>query len=111
MSRAILHRALPLIPQLGFTRHAISTASADAPLSETAISALFGKGDDARRALIRAWLDAGRKDMADVSAKVDGKDVRGEVLEDVLLRRLEWNVPVLPHLKEVSVTVFTNGFM
>jgi ubiquinone biosynthesis protein COQ9 len=62
-------------------------------LSDSAVTTLFGEGDTARRTLIRAWLDEGRAHMR--SVPVDG--VKG-----ALLVRLEYNLPVLEHLIEVS---------
>jgi hypothetical protein len=62
------------------------------PLSDSAVTALFGPGDAARRTLINAWLDEGRTHMRTVP--VDG-------VKRALLARLEYNVPVLSHLPEV----------
>ncbi|KDQ19365.1 hypothetical protein BOTBODRAFT_437342 [Botryobasidium botryosum FD-172 SS1] len=118
----LLRSALPLIPAHGFTRTTISLAATkpptsskdtsttsgsvgfnarahDAPLSDTAISALFGEGDEARRALIRAWLDEGRRVMSTTSSD-RGAGVGVPGLKEVLTRRLLYNVPVLPHLKD-----------
>ncbi|KAI9509799.1 hypothetical protein F5148DRAFT_1298688 [Russula earlei] len=61
------------------------------PLSDSAVTALFGEGDAARRTLINAWLDAARAHMR--SVPVEG--VKG-----ALLARLGYNVPVLRHLPE-----------
>ncbi|KAJ7745762.1 hypothetical protein B0H16DRAFT_1558190 [Mycena metata] len=92
-SRAhLLKLALPLISEHGFTRTALArsvlhlpTAQAyTEPLSDTAVSALFGQGTLARRALIGAWMDAGLESMR----------------KDALHARLEYNEPVLAHLPE-----------
>ncbi|KAF9520865.1 hypothetical protein BS47DRAFT_1286636 [Hydnum rufescens UP504] len=88
MSRALLRRAFPLIPTHGFTRKTLALSFPNAPLSETAVSALFGQGDEAPKTLIRAWMEEGRRQMS----------VRES--PDVLLKRLDWNIPVLPHLKD-----------
>ena len=105
---AILRRVFPQIPTHGFTRRAIAhSVPGDAtPLSETAISALFGPGDAAQRTLIRAWLNEGRMHMSTATPSTTSKSVC-IFMEDVLLKRLEWNEPVLPHLKDVRIPLFS----
>ncbi|KAJ7745765.1 hypothetical protein B0H16DRAFT_1558221 [Mycena metata] len=99
----LLKLALPLISEHGFTRIALArsvlhlpTAQAHTePLSDTAVSALFGQGTLARRALIGAWMDAGLESMrrgADASKSVSVKDA--------LHARLEYNESVFAHLPE-----------
>ncbi|PCH42058.1 hypothetical protein WOLCODRAFT_137666 [Wolfiporia cocos MD-104 SS10] len=97
-SRAkLLQLALPLVRTHGFTRQALSSAALSLPghsaepLSETAVSALFGEGDDARRALFQAWLEDARAQMRQASLPV---------LQEVLSHRLRLNEPVLGHLPE-----------
>ncbi|KZT42130.1 hypothetical protein SISSUDRAFT_107614 [Sistotremastrum suecicum HHB10207 ss-3] len=98
-ARAILQHALPLISTHGFTRKTLSLAVMQLPtphsqpLSETAITALFGNGDDARRTLINGWLKGGLEDMQ------HGKTTGG-TMQHILKRRLRWNEPVLEHLPE-----------
>ncbi|KAF8529862.1 hypothetical protein JB92DRAFT_3139434 [Gautieria morchelliformis] len=94
---------IPLVASHGFSRHAISLAARSLPghtepLSDTAVSALFGPGDDARKALIHAWLDEGIHSMP----RPHGDDPpRGSLsVRDALKHRLEWNEPVLDHLPE-----------
>lgn len=106
-AEAILRRAFTKIPIHGFTRNAIALASTSEksvmPLSETAISALFGAGNEANRTLIRAWMKEGRVHMntPSVSTPNLASSARGSTMEQVLLRRLQWNEPVLEHLKDV----------
>ncbi|KAJ7151637.1 hypothetical protein C8R46DRAFT_1357859 [Mycena filopes] len=100
-SRAqLLKLALPLISEHGFTRTALSrsvlhlpTPQAE-PLSDTAVSALFGSGTLARRTLVGAWMDAGLESMrgANVGTFVSVKDA--------LHARLAYNESVLAHLPE-----------
>ncbi|KAI0067270.1 hypothetical protein BV25DRAFT_1867783 [Artomyces pyxidatus] len=96
-SAELLHAALPLIRQHGFTREALSRsvlALAEPhaqPLSEPAVSALFGQGDTARRTLINAWLEDGRAQMRAQPSKTT---------TDALKVRLRHNEPVLPYLPE-----------
>ena len=90
--------ATPLVQHHGFTRTALAHSVLALPephaepLSESAVTALFGQGDAARRTLINAWFDDGRAHMRAVP--VDG-------VKRALLARLEYNVPVLRHLPEV----------
>ena len=89
----------------GFTREALSRSVLSlpephpTPLNETAVSALFGKGDDARRTLIEAWLSEGLADM---------KNAPSKSLKDILSQRLRYNEPVLGLLPEV-IPFFTNN--
>jgi ubiquinone biosynthesis protein COQ9 len=120
MSQALLRRAFSLIPTHGFTRKTLALSSPNAPLSETAVSALFGQGDEAPKTLIRAWMEEGRRHMSLREGPVipSSEDHKGPgtaaprafVMEDVLLKRLDWNVPVLPHLKDVSASVKQNEY-
>ncbi|KAF7312475.1 Ubiquinone biosynthesis protein [Mycena indigotica] len=101
----LLKLALPLIPQYGFTRTALSRSilqlpPADnsgrphtEPLSDLAVSALFGNGDNARKMLINAWLDAGIENMS--------HNIPGKVsVADALHTRLAYNESILAHLPE-----------
>ena len=62
------------------------------PLSDGAVTALFGRGDDARRTLVRAWLEDARCRMRREPAST---------MRDVLHARMRMNEPVLEHLPEV----------
>lgn len=107
-ARTILRGAFAHIPTHGFTRRsiALSIPASGTQLSETAISALFGAGDNADRTLIRAWLEEGRAQMGSAAPhNRDSSSSAGSTpsatMEEVLLRRLKWNEPVLHHLKDV----------
>ncbi|OBZ72075.1 Ubiquinone biosynthesis protein coq9, mitochondrial [Grifola frondosa] len=98
MSRNILLQlAIPLVKSHGFSREALSRSVLSLstphkePLSETAVSALFGQGDDARRTLITAWLDDAREHM---------RTAPSPVMKEVLGSRLRHNEPVLKYLPE-----------
>ncbi|EMD33930.1 hypothetical protein CERSUDRAFT_117453 [Gelatoporia subvermispora B] len=106
MSRALLLQlALPLVQTHGFTRETLARSVLSLPtphskpLSETAVSALFGNGDDARRTLIEAWLDSGRESM---------KAAPTPAVKDVLGTRLRHNEPVLRHLPEAFALLATS---
>lgn len=73
------------------------------PLSETAISALFGSGDDARRRLLEAWLEEGLRCMGNRTQSSVNEGVEKMSVKDVLRTRLEYNEPVLGHLPEVRL--------
>jgi ubiquinone biosynthesis protein COQ9 len=103
MRSALLRSAFPLIKTHGFTRHTLALAALalpdsphSEPLSQPALSALFGFGEEARRTLINAWLDEGIKHMG--SAAIEGRNLS---VRDALSRRLSWNEPVLEKLPEV----------
>ena len=102
MQSQLLKAAFPLVRTHGFTRQALSDAALhipkphSEPLSETAVTALFGSGENARRTLLSAWLEEGRNDME----KCDNKD-----MSSILKHRLRWNEPVLHYLPEVRVHV------
>lgn len=107
-AQTILRCAFTHIPTHGFTRRAIalSMPGSATQLSETAISALFGAGDNADRTLIRAWLEEGRAQMNPVAphngeSSSTAGSTSSATMEEVLLRRLKWNEPVLHHLKDV----------
>ncbi|KAF5391589.1 hypothetical protein D9757_002540 [Collybiopsis confluens] len=90
MSRSqLLSKASLLIKTHGFTREALARSvlgfeGHTEPLSDTAVSSLFGRGDEARKTLIQAWLDEGRLEMR--SGKTSG-------LKGILQTRLEYNKP------------------
>jgi len=105
----LLQLAIPLVRTHGFTRDTLSrsvlfldTPHAE-PLSETAVSALFGPGNEARRTLINAWLD---------DAIVQMKAVSSPTVKEVLRLRLKHNEPVLQYLPEAFALLAspTSGF-
>ncbi|KAF8808677.1 hypothetical protein BYT27DRAFT_7188642 [Phlegmacium glaucopus] len=122
MSKAsrLVKLALPLVRTHGFTREALSRSVLSLPenevhvepLSDTAVSALFGYGDDARRTLIEAWLRGGLSHMdsiprvqrpatllpASETSRIGSE--KTATVRDVLRARLEYNEPVLPYLPE-----------
>ncbi|KZT19045.1 hypothetical protein NEOLEDRAFT_80797 [Neolentinus lepideus HHB14362 ss-1] len=97
----LLRHAFPLIPTHGFTRQTLALSVLHQPnphtqpLSDTAINALFGEGENARRTLIEAWIDNARQHMG--SKFIEEGAPR---INDVLKARLEENAQVLQHLPE-----------
>ncbi|KAJ7170881.1 hypothetical protein C8R43DRAFT_981412 [Mycena crocata] len=97
-SARLLKLALPLVSEHGFTRAALArsvlhlpTPHAE-PLSDNAVSTLFGRGDLARKTLIHAWLDGGVESMQQQAVPTSVKEA--------LHARLAYNEPVLEHLPE-----------
>jgi ubiquinone biosynthesis protein COQ9 len=102
----LLRLALPLVPSHGFTRQTLAlsvlslpSGSHQDPLNETAVSALFGEGDEARRTLINAWLDDARGAMSSYST--DPATGKRKSLYQVLDTRLKANEPILQYIPEV----------
>lgn len=108
--RNILRHAMPLIPAHGFTRECLSNAAASVTgaqsFGDTEVTALFGRGDEAKKTFIRAWLKEGLHDMATTHPNVAIAEPSGSAkpsnLEHLLRRRLMYNENVLRHLPEVS---------
>ncbi|PFH47849.1 hypothetical protein AMATHDRAFT_66633 [Amanita thiersii Skay4041] len=130
----LLRLALPLVRTHGFTREALSQAAVGLPnhvqpLPDSAVSSLFGDGDEARRTLIRAWLDEGVEGIKELrrrrevlermeldmrlqqqqetQPKAPFSQVQTQPLESeridirhVLRARLAYNEPVLAYLPE-----------
>lgn len=94
----LLRLALPLVRTHGFTREALAQSVLSLPqphaepLNDSAVSALFGNGEDARRTLVDAWLTEGRVQM---------KNAPATTMRDVLGYRLSYNEAVLGLLPEV----------
>ncbi|KIM39908.1 hypothetical protein M413DRAFT_187419 [Hebeloma cylindrosporum] len=114
-SARLIRLALPLVKTHGFTRGALARSVLELPpseahsepLSDTAVSVLFGNGDLSRRTLIQAWLQDGLRHMASVRRPTTNTDVadpnsrvKQATVGDILRARLEYNEPVLPYLPE-----------
>lgn len=113
---ALLKLALPLVKNHGFSRNALSLAAMDlpsgkhtAPLNDTAVDALFGEGDEARRTLINAWLDdarvSTRKHYNQGFASAAAEQIPR--LSNVLKTRLSKNEEVLRYLPEAFALLAT----
>nr|VWP00146.1 Beta-xylanase (EC [Ganoderma boninense] len=102
----LLQLAVPLVKQYGFSREALARSVLhlpkphEQPLSEAAITSLFGSGDDARRTLINGWLDLARAEMRAASSA-------STPLRDVLASRLRANEPFVPLLPEAFALLAT----
>ncbi|KJA14694.1 hypothetical protein HYPSUDRAFT_72425 [Hypholoma sublateritium FD-334 SS-4] len=119
-SSRLLKLALPLVKTHGFTREALSRSVLTLPsneqhaepLSDSAITALFGRGDFARRTLIDAWLEDGLAHMASESSDANGgaTPAKKATIRDVLRARLKYNEPVLAHLPDAFGLMASSGF-
>ena len=117
---ALLKLALPLVKDHGFTRSALSLAATYlpsgkhvTPLNDTAVDALFGEGDEARRTLINAWLDNARVSLRKTYSQSGdaAPTVQTPSLENVLKTRLSRNEEVLEYLPEVSASLISKRYM
>ena len=72
------------------------------PLSESAITALFGADDKAHKTLAWAWLEEGRRHMKGLEDATENTQRMAIPVEVSLRRRLQWNEPVLDKLPEVG---------
>lgn len=106
----LLKLAFPLIKNHGFTRNVLSLAvmyspsgAHTAPLNDTAVDALFGEGNEARRTLINAWLDDARDSVGKFYRQGGASATATQTpsLGSVLKTRLSKNEDVLKHLPEV----------
>ncbi|OJT02465.1 hypothetical protein TRAPUB_7032 [Trametes pubescens] len=104
----LLRLAVPLVKTHGFTREALAQSALrlpephKEPLSEAAVTSIFGSGDDARRTLIQAWMEAAVLNMKSKSTPPS--------LLELLESRLKWNEPVLGHLPEAFALLATPKF-
>ena len=109
-SARLLQLAVPLVKTHGFTRAALARAVLDLPephaepLPDGAVTALFGRGDDARRTLVRAWLEDARCRMRRDDHDRPGASAPTVRMRDVLHARMRMNEPVLEHLPEVGTS-------
>lgn len=98
----LLQLAIPLARVHGFTRETLARSvlalpdPPAAPLSDTAVTALFGQDDDARRVLVTAWLDDATRRMSTEPSPSSSP----LTMRHVLRARIRMNVPVLAHLPE-----------
>ncbi|KZO93176.1 hypothetical protein CALVIDRAFT_540163 [Calocera viscosa TUFC12733] len=109
MSRsALLRQAFTHVPSHGFTRRALAL-SAPEELSDSAVTALFGRGEEAEKTLFQAWLDEGRQDMRGALSE-DAKGGEKEKLYALLARRLRYNEPALKHLPDAFALLSSPSF-
>ncbi|KAF9533882.1 hypothetical protein CPB83DRAFT_866768 [Crepidotus variabilis] len=112
-STRLLKYAVPLVSTLGFTREALArsvlslpsseTAKGHSePLSDSAVTALFGPEDEARRLLVNAWLQEGLEHMRR-TARITSTS------RDLLVARLQYNEPILSQLPQAFALLGAHG--
>ena len=99
-NRHLLQLSLPLIREHGFTQKTLSLSVLSLPthaepLSDSAVSSLFGSGNDARRTLIKYWME-------DAKSQMKRQSTQSPSMKHVLRKRLEWNEDVLQYLPEAN---------
>lgn len=107
-SMRLLAIALPLVRTHGFTREALANSvchlpppdTHNEPLSDAAVSALFGFGDSARRTLINSFFDHGIEHMKSCARDISQATGHPPSLQQLLQERLDFNRPVIHHLPE-----------
>ncbi|KAF9450068.1 hypothetical protein P691DRAFT_811208 [Macrolepiota fuliginosa MF-IS2] len=105
-STRLLRLTLPLVKTHGFTRDALalsvlhlpSPESHSAPLSDAAITALFGQEIKAEHSLINFFFDEGIEHMKSRAQAFSDSNGRPPSIKEVLEERLKFNEPVLEHL-------------
>ncbi|KAG8834031.1 hypothetical protein FRC17_009669 [Serendipita sp. 399] len=101
----ILKNAVKLVPSHGFTRAGLAQATLNVskgdPFPDRTLDILFGPGEEARKTLIRAWLDEGINAMGPHDGEVN------MTVRDALHQRLEWNTPVIDKLPEAYALLAT----
>lgn len=107
-STRLLRLALPLVKTHGFTRGALAQSvlhlpppeTHTAPLSDAAISALFGHGTKAERSLVDFFFDEGIEHMKSRAQMFSDSLGRAPSVKEVLEERLKFNESVLEHLSD-----------
>ncbi|KAL4064358.1 hypothetical protein V8B97DRAFT_344112 [Scleroderma yunnanense] len=106
----LLKLAIPLVRSHGFTRETLARAVLSLPephsdpLPDTAVTALFGQGDDASRTLVNAWFEDARQRMREEVQPLSH-------IRQVLLARMTMNEPVLEHLPEAFALLAASSRM
>lgn len=107
-STRLLKIALPLVRKHGFTRDALALSvlhlpppeTHSSPLSDAAVSSLFGQGSKAEHSLINYFFDEGMERMRSKAQAVAESQERTPSVKELLEERLKYNEPVLGHLSD-----------
>ncbi|KAJ3566086.1 hypothetical protein NP233_g7222 [Leucocoprinus birnbaumii] len=109
----LLKLALPLVRTHGFTRDALAFSvlelpppeTLSSPLSDAAISSLFGPGSKAEHTLINFFFDEGLEHMRYRAQAWSGSTGRSPTIKELLEERLKYNEPVLGHLSDAFASL------
>lgn len=116
-STRLLRLTLPLVRTHGFTRDALALSvlhlpppeTHSTPLSDAAVSALFGQGVKAEHSLINFFFDEGIEHMRSRAQALSISQERTPTIKEVLEQRLKFNEPVLDHLSEAFALLASNS--
>jgi ubiquinone biosynthesis protein COQ9 len=109
----LLRAALDVVGTHGFTRTALALSVTQlppphthaAPLSDAAVSALFGPGSKAEHSLINFFFDEGIRHMRTRAQALATSQDRPPTAKEILVERLKFNEPVLPHLSSAFASL------
>jgi ubiquinone biosynthesis protein COQ9 len=109
----LLRAAVGLVGVHGFTRNALALSVTQlppphthaAPLSDAAISALFGAGAKAEHSLINFFFDDGIQKMKARAQALSTSEGRPPTIKEMLEERLQFNEPVLEHLSSAFASL------
>lgn len=112
-SARLLKLALPLVRTHGFTRDALAFSvlhlpppeTHSSPLSDAAISSLFGQGVKAEHSLINFFFDEGLEHMKSRAQALSESHGHIPTIQELLQERLEFNEPVLYHLSDAFASL------
>ncbi|KXN86062.1 Ubiquinone biosynthesis protein coq9, mitochondrial [Leucoagaricus sp. SymC.cos] len=113
----LLQLAIPLVKSHGFTRDALAQSvlhlpppeTHTSPLSDSAISALFGSGIKAEYSLINFFFDEGLERMRARAEALSASQERALSVKELFGERLRHNEPVLEHLSEAFTILASNS--
>jgi len=115
-SLRLLRIALGLVETHGFTRDALANSvlrlphpeTHSVPLSDVAISSLFGQGETPEHALINLFFDDGLEQMKNRAQMLSESEQRVPTIKELLEERLKFNEPVLDHLPDAFASLVSS---
>jgi len=115
-SLRLLRIALGLVETHGFTRDALAHSvlrlphpeTHSVPLSDAAISSLFGQGETPEHTLINLFFDDGLEQMKHRAQVLSESEQRVPTIKELLEERLKFNEPVLDHLPDAFASLVSS---
>lgn len=116
-SLRLLRLALGLVETHGFTRDALAYSvlrlphpeTHSTPLSDAAISSLFGQGTKPEHTLINLFFDDGLEHMKNRAQVLSESEQRVPTVQELLKERLKFNEPVLDHLPDAFASLASSA--
>lgn len=113
----LLRLALGLVETHGFTRDALAYSvlrlphpeTHSTPLSDAAISSLFGQGTKPEHTLINLFFDDGLEHMKNRAQVLSESEQRVPTVQELLKERLKFNEPVLDHLPDAFASLASSA--